>query len=98
MKQVNLPAKESGHFNLEDWSNLRSQYILLLPFDEQHVAMTAATERNLISGLLPPTDVHRPTKVSVGPQLYGPAGTINADIIHHCFSGFKRVHPNRSDS
>ncbi|BBN19664.1 hypothetical protein MPTK1_8g12570 [Marchantia polymorpha subsp. ruderalis] len=50
-----------------------------------------ATERNLISGLLPPTDVHRPTKVSVGPQLYGPAGTINADIIHHCFSGFKRV-------
>ncbi|KAL2607806.1 hypothetical protein R1flu_026379 [Riccia fluitans] len=50
-----------------------------------------AQERNLISGLLPPTDVYRPTKVTRGPQLYGPAGSLNADIIDHCFSDLKRV-------
>ncbi|KAL3675500.1 hypothetical protein R1sor_025448 [Riccia sorocarpa] len=50
-----------------------------------------AQERNLISGLLPPTDVYRPTKVTPGPQLYGPAGTLNSDVIGHCFSDLKRV-------
>ncbi|CAM6087714.1 unnamed protein product [Calypogeia fissa] len=48
-------------------------------------------DRNPIVGHMPETDVFQHTRVSKGPALYGPAGSINADIIDHKFSELRQV-------
>jgi hypothetical protein len=43
---------------------------------------------------MPETDILRHPKYSAGPALFGPAGSINSDIIDHKFTGLRQVSQN----